>query len=209
MKQRCDAAAVSTKLESAWEVLMAIVILVICGVIAAVIAHTKGRNPVGWFFAGFFIHVIGIIIVAVLPNLKEERARQARMEGENRRLREQLRQEQIKGETYRQYSMDRLDAHDGALGMNTRSLPGGSGAAAPQLAWDVDASVQAATAADSSGKPWFYERGGESAGPVPAREIRVMLQTAQITPRTLVWSEGMAQWAPLSEVPSLNQDVMP
>jgi hypothetical protein len=95
---------------------------VICGVIAAAIASAKGRNVAGWFFGGFFLGIIGVIIVACFSNLKAERAYRQQVEQANHRLREQLRQERMKGEAFRQYSTSRLDAHDGALGLDTRSL---------------------------------------------------------------------------------------
>jgi hypothetical protein len=95
---------------------------VVCGIIAAAIASAKGRNVAGWFFGGFFLGIIGVIIVACFSNLNTERAHRQQIEQANHRLREQLRQERMKGEAFRQYSTSRLDAHDGALGLDTRSL---------------------------------------------------------------------------------------
>lgn len=99
-----------------------LVIGLICGGIAAAIASGKGRSVVGWFFGGFFLGLIGIIIVACLANLNEQRAYRRQVEQSNHRLREQLRQERMKGEAFRQHSMSRLDAHDHALGVDTRTL---------------------------------------------------------------------------------------
>jgi hypothetical protein len=98
-----------------------LIILVFLGIISSCIAHTKGRSIVGWFFAGFFLHIIGIVIVAVMPNLREQRRKEEEMERENRRLREQLIQEQIKTEAFRRHAAARLDAHDEHLGLDTRS----------------------------------------------------------------------------------------
>jgi type II secretory pathway pseudopilin PulG len=94
----------------------------ICGGIAAAIASHKGRSGVGWFFAGFFIVLLGIIIVACLSNLNEERRRDQSQQQENRRLREQLLQEQVKNEAFRRHAMARLDTHDNQLGVDTRSV---------------------------------------------------------------------------------------
>ena len=174
----------------------------VCGVIAAVIASNKGRSPVGWFFGGFFLGIVGIIVVAVLSNPKAERSYRARIENENRRLREQMRQERVKGETFRQYSMNRLDAHDGALGMDTRSLAAGApSAGTPQLDWSVGT---AAPPADPTFPNWYYECRGETRGPVAAESLQALIVANEITPQTLVWSEGMADWAPLQTVASLN-----
>jgi len=115
-----------------------LIVRVICGAIAAAIASHKGRSAVGWFFAGFFIVLLGIIIVACLSNLTVERRRDQYSQQENRRLREQLMQEQIKNEAFRRHAMARLDTHDNQLGVDTRSvvsaLPAPDGTyATPQL----------------------------------------------------------------------------
>lgn len=98
--------------------------------LGVVIARTKGRNAVGWGVGMFFsaIHPLfwipALIVLCCLSNLKTERAKEQRIERENRRLREQLRQEQIKTESFRQHTAARLDAHDGELGIDTRhTLP--------------------------------------------------------------------------------------
>ncbi|MEX0716899.1 MAG: DUF4339 domain-containing protein [Planctomycetaceae bacterium] len=106
-----------------------VVLWIICGAIAAAIAHHKGRSAIGWFFMGFFFSLIGIVIVAVLPNVREEQERQRYLDRENRRLREQLNQERVKSESFRQYASQRLDTHDRHLGVDTHqaptALPGG------------------------------------------------------------------------------------
>ena len=98
-----------------------IVFMGIFGGVCAAIASSKGRSVIGWFFGGFFLGIIGIVIVAVLPNLAEQRRKEQAIERENRRLREQLVQEQIKTEAFRQHASARLDAHDGSLGIDIRS----------------------------------------------------------------------------------------
>lgn len=99
-----------------------LIVMFVFGAIAAAIANSKGRSAVGWFFAGFFLTLIGVIIAAVMPNLKEQRLKEEAMERENRRLREQLMQEQIKSEAFRQHAAARLDAHDVHLGVDTRAV---------------------------------------------------------------------------------------
>src|SRR3954462_11499909 len=95
--------------------------LIMGGAVAA-IAHGKGRSPVGWFFVGFLLGIIGLVIVLVSSNLNQEKYLRARQDEENRRLREQLRQERIKHETLREYTMRRLDVHDQVLGVDTKSV---------------------------------------------------------------------------------------
>lgn len=43
----------------------------ICAVVAAVVAHSRGRNGAGWFFIGCVLGIFAVILVALLPSLKE------------------------------------------------------------------------------------------------------------------------------------------
>ncbi len=44
---------------------------------------------------------------------------------------------------------------------------------------------------------WYYAEGQHRQGPVPAHDIRQLFQRGQLTLDTLVWREGMPQWAAL------------
>ena len=46
---------------------------------------------------------------------------------------------------------------------------------------------------------WYFADGQERQGPLSADEMRQRFQRGEITLATLVWREGFAQWAPLSE----------
>ena len=108
------------------EILLIIIIVrSITGGIAAAIASSKGRSGVGWFFGGFFLDIIGIVIVACISNLKVEEARRRHVGRESRRLREQLHQERMKNESFRQHAVGRLDVHDDRLGVDTRYTQAG------------------------------------------------------------------------------------
>ncbi|ACM35620.1 MULTISPECIES: zinc ribbon domain-containing protein [Rhizobium/Agrobacterium group] len=48
-----------------------VVLWIICGAVTAIIATSKGRSGVGWFFVGMLISIFGIILVACLPSVKE------------------------------------------------------------------------------------------------------------------------------------------
>ncbi|MBS3733695.1 MAG: DUF4339 domain-containing protein [Phycisphaerae bacterium] len=201
---------------------MGIVLLVlmiiggVTGTAAAVIALYKGRMAAAWFFgglaAGTFLHVIGatiiLVIVSVLPNKKLEAARQQYVERERRRLREQLRQERLKNEAFRQYTSDRLDTHDAALGLDTRTrdaLPPAAQSAMRQLnSAGAPADVPGGGAlppANPSAAVWFYERQGAAKGPVSANDIRQLLHIGTIADVTLVWSQDLGQWTPARQVP--------
>ncbi len=48
---------------------------------------------------------------------------------------------------------------------------------------------------------WYYARGDERMGPVDEAQIVALASTGQITPQTLVWREGMADWMPWGRAP--------
>ena len=50
-------------------IILGIIVTLISVVACPVIAKEKNRSAVGWFFGGLFLGVIGIIIVACLPDL--------------------------------------------------------------------------------------------------------------------------------------------
>ena len=195
-----------------------LIVGVICGFICVAIASSKGRSAVGWFFVGFLFGIIGLIICACMSNLNEEKARFAKIEQDRRRLREQLRQEQLKSEAFRLHAAERLDAHDKVLGVDTRQTPGllGNSAEAPKF---LPGSPEAALAAMSqspnspvaaSAAPgvapaadspiWFYENEGKTFGPIAESQIRVMIRQGQIKDHTLLWRQGFDDWSPKGQV---------
>ena len=52
-------------------------------------------------------------------------------------------------------------------------------------------------------KQWYCIVGGEQYGPVDEAMLRSWAQQGRLQPSDLVWSEGMADWAPASSVPGL------
>lgn len=135
----------------------------IVGGVCAGIASSKGRSTGGWFAGGFAVGFltgilggwIPIVVVACLSNLKEEQSHRDFQARENRRLREQLRQERLKTEAFRQHTFARLDAHDQQLGVDTKqtftALPGQS-AEQPRLieaTSEIDALAQANNGEDT------------------------------------------------------------
>jgi hypothetical protein len=47
-----------------------IVVWIISAVVCAIIASSKGRSEVGWFFIGVGIGIFGVILIACLPSTK-------------------------------------------------------------------------------------------------------------------------------------------
>lgn len=174
-----------------------LIVMGVCGLIAAAIASSKGRNVVGWFFGGFFLGLIGIVIVAVISNKKAEEEQRLHTAREQRRLREQLRQERIKTEAFRRSAAARLDAHDQHLGLDTRA------AQALPLGQQPAAQLTAGTA-PAGQTLWYFEVNGETQGPVNEQQIRGLLRTGRITASTLLWNEALIEWTPLSQVPTFR-----
>ena len=169
--------------------------------ITGVVAYNKGRNVLGWTLLGL-LSWVPLVIVACLPNLKEQQAREAHIAEENRRLREQLRQERIKSEAFRQHAAARLDAHDQHLGIDTRTAStalGGGATAAGELG---SGGMYNLAGGGNPDAPWYYGRQGKTMGPVQAAEIADLIRLQVITRDTLLWSENMADWRPAGEVGS-------
>ena len=53
---------------------------------------------------------------------------------------------------------------------------------------------------------WYIAVDGQSQGPYPAQEIRSYLASGRVGPDTLVWKEGMGDWATISQIPELSRD---
>ena len=171
------------------------VIGLIAGAVSAAIASSKGRNPVGWFFFGFLFGLIAVIVAAVVGNLKEQERHRAHSMAERRRLREQLRQEKMKGEAFRRHAAGRLDSHDEALGLDTRGGPALAGGAARQPLQPGTAQPPPVSQGD---RQWHYHRGDESVGPVSQSTLHRLLTSGELDPSVLVWTEGQDEWLPAS-----------
>jgi membrane protease subunit (stomatin/prohibitin family) len=55
-----------------------------------------------------------------------------------------------------------------------------------------------------SAKPYFVATNNQQAGPFPMDELQRQAQSGQLTPATLVWTQGMANWTPAGEVAEFN-----
>lgn len=52
---------------------------------------------------------------------------------------------------------------------------------------------------------WYYVKNGtDRMGPVPESELLGLAASGEVLPGDLVWSEGMADWQPVSAVPALT-----
>lgn len=201
-------------------IIFSLVLRVIFGAISGAIASGKGRSTAGWFFGGFFLGLIGIIIVACLSNLKDDHARIQRDIDEKRRLREQLRQEQMKSESYRQYTTERLDAHDQHLGIDTKEtqvmLPGASPSAGspylnlpnqtPPIAGAPPPMDISDGAVPEQEFEWYYSNNqADRSGPFTLGELQQLYAASEVNDQTLIWSEKLADWTAAAHVTELRQ----
>jgi len=51
---------------------------------------------------------------------------------------------------------------------------------------------------------WHYANNGSQQGPVSQAELTQLVANGTLTPTSLVWKEGMADWLPYAQVPELN-----
>ena len=189
------------------ELLVRLIFMVVFGAITAGIASSKGRNAVGWFFVGFLTGCIGLIIVLCLPNLHEEKARWDRSERERRRLREQLKQERMKTEAFQGHVHARLDAHDGALGMDTRSLTDGSQEPAPFQLED-SATENAPDSESFVNLEWFVAIEGRKTKALSFAQLKALYDSGKIGETNLVWATGMQEWKRILDVPGLVEALL-
>src|SRR4051812_19604137 len=47
---------------------------------------------------------------------------------------------------------------------------------------------------------WYYVEQGQQAGPVDDAQLEELLRNGRIQPETLIWREGMANWAAYGQV---------
>jgi hypothetical protein len=175
-------------------ILFVIVFKVVFGAICAGIASNRGRSGAGWFFIGCFFDCIALILVLVLPDLRQQQEQSRRAQLENRRLREQLAKERQVADHRHGHVERRLGVHDEALGLDTERPPELPRGGAP------------AEITDGNDR-WFYARNDERQGPVSAETIRHLLQAGTISGQTLVWRQGMADWLALGQVDPFRGDV--
>ena len=178
-----------------------LIIYLVAGGICAAIADSKGRSAVAWFFIGIFFSCFAIIILLVLPNLKEQKAKEDRLEEENRRIREQVRQEQMRLDSFRDQTNNRLDRHDQVLQVDT------SPRAQSPLGYGNNSGGPPAlpnTSQDDQRPIWFYVKGSNQCGPVSLSALRALYAGGEVNADSFFWKSGMAEWLPGKNVPEIR-----
>lgn len=186
---------------------LALLIRVTFGLICMAIASNKGRSKVGWFFAGFFIGLIGLIIILCLGDVQKKRNFRSSVRKENKRLREKLRQEKMKNKTFREHTRKRLDKHDDELNLDTRDL-GEASIEAPeeehQIAPGKKQQQEQEQGQQSPEGKWYYKMEDGVAGPIKREELEKLVRSGQLTDTTEVLREGWDEWSPVYSIPNLG-----
>ena len=189
---------------------------IICGIICSRIANSKGRNGTAWFFLGIMFGVFAIIFISFLSNEREQYFYREHVARENRRLKEQLKQEQVKSEAFRGHVARRLDTHDHVLRVDTRQGPaiGAANTAGLELE-DDSAFVQPCVPGPSKyvvpgrqavaqAESWYYDGMGKQVGPISKDDLMALLGSRQIHWTTLVWRAGFPKWVQARDVQDLQ-----
>ena len=182
--------------------------MILFGVICAGMADSKGRNAVGWFIGGFLFHLLALILLALLPNLKEEAQRHGRHRTEASRIRERQRHDRSVNDRRYGEIERRLRAHDVALGLDTSpqaSTQALEGTRPPELpSHDGESAWNGQHTGRGPDRVWYFSNDARSRSAAPAHQLRSLYQDGRINGGTLVWTEGMHDWRNLSDVPELE-----
>lgn len=176
-------------MEDVTVIIVQLVLWIVFGVACAAVANARGRNPLGWFFIGLIGGCFALAVLFVIPDVKKEAAERERERQRRRRLEEELMQERSKNQAFRGHASERLDRHDEALGIETRSAaPGLRAPPPPPKALD-------------DGMPangWYRVNAQqESEGPFTLAQMREAAQSGTLVRETLVWHETMSDWKPV------------
>ncbi len=185
------------------ESFLELLVLLAFGAVCAMIANSRGRSGVIWFFIGFIFSCFGLIVLLVLPNLEEEEQKEVRIHQRHRRLQEELRQERMKNQAFRGHAKARMDLHDTALGMDTREQESPPPVELPAPPPTPEIPSVETLGADLPGEGWFTAvPGGEPEGPHSLQNVVDLMHTGDITRRTLIWNaDHDPEWLPVKDTP--------
>lgn len=162
------------------------------GAVCAMIADSKGRSALGFFFVGFFLGCIGLIIILCLDNVKEREERHEVLRRQNQRLREQLKKDRAVADRRHQESVQRLTAHDRALGLDTNPRQ------------DQLTNGETPPPGTSVGYVWHYVARDQQRGPIEQDDLIALYDAGNIDDNTLVWRPGLSEWGRFVDQPELG-----
>ena len=179
-------------------------IWLIFGIVCSFLAHSKGRNVIGWFFIGIVFSLFGLILILCLPNLKDSATEKSIQETVNQRVQEQLRQERLKNQAFQNHASARLDYHDDELGVETRSL------APSPLRIEASSNFQSSPPPLSSFQnknevDWYYALEGKTFGPLTQSQLISSIKDGMVNSQTLVFNDSYENWIPAFESNELKK----
>ncbi|MDG2273759.1 MAG: DUF4339 domain-containing protein [Halioglobus sp.] len=171
---------------------MEILIWLVFGIICSAVAGGRGRNAFGWFFIGLLGGCFALIILFVLPDLKEEQRRERLRRKDRERVDDRIHHERIKNEAFRDHASRRLDTHDVVLEIDTK--------AAGRTAMPPPTPINFIANAPNDG--WHYlNRAGNSKGPFSLETIKLLIDDLAIVNETHVWHQSLEDWVLLEDSP--------
>ena len=185
-----------------------LVFALVMATVCSLVANSRGRSALGWFFIGFFFGIFSLIVLFVIPDLKELEAREQRLRDENRLLREQVKSHRVVADQRHERQERRLTVHDRALGVDTSGAPQLENGADEESPTDVvppplPAPAPPTTTDEFAAASWRYAAGAQARGPVTFRALRELFVQGDVTPATLVWTPGLAEWLAVATLPGL------
>ncbi len=181
-----------------------ILILAAFGALCAIIAHSRGRSPIGWFFIGGIFGCFPLIVLFIIPDLKIEEEKEMRRERQMDRLKERQLKDRAAIDRKLETQNQRLSAHDQAIGIDTAPEETTHQALPPQRTKPARPNEVFAS------KEWFYAVDANSEaefGPVSFADLRSAFQGGELDSNSLVWNEGMADWTPIRSVSGLREQL--
>ncbi|MFT5689522.1 MAG: hypothetical protein ACI8PQ_002368 [Planctomycetota bacterium] len=177
------------------------------GIVAGAIASSKGRSFVGWFFAGLFFSVFGVIGAAVVSNRDNEKKHFQASTARSRRHNERQRHDRSVNDRRFDDIEQRLTAHDVGLGLDT--TPGSQAARVeggnrpPELSGDGPG--KRAAHGVGADRTWYWSNDSMNRATASPDQLRGLFQNGRISDETLLWTEGMQDWCTLADLPELGE----
>jgi len=178
---------------------------ILFGILCAVLASARGRNPAGWFIVGLFLQCVGLVVLIVMPDLTKEQEKVSDLRTKNRRLREQAKADRLMAEQRHLATQERLDAHDKELKIDTSDKI--AGLAPGELPPPPERPATPEERQVFERALWFYVDQEQQVGPVAFAVIKKTWRNGIIGSSTFVWREGMEDWMRMRDIPGLESEL--
>ena len=158
---------------------------IVFAVLVMLVAASKKRDLLLWAVLGFFFNCFALLLIICMSDLgalEDESRRSDRRRQSERQSKQKHQIESIQSEM-----RGRLDAHDMAIGLDTRRIKRALNRPFPKLA-------------NSPIPSWHYDDRGHVAGPVSLNALRGLIDSGTLSLSDLVWCEGLNDWIKANEL---------